>query len=133
MAKDRKKRKIRLDKKGQVRIPPVAIAYFYDRMRKLTFVFPVPSEHPDVTIKRACKQRGIPATAGHVTVTIMYWDIVKNLPSVMMTGKGENERGEKVSIFSVESMKNLDASSDEDAENKDNTEIKNGSSISNGD
>lgn len=119
MAKNNKKRKIRLDKKGQVRVPPVAIAYFYDRMRKLTFVFPVPAEHPDITIKRACKMRGIPSTAGHVTVTKTYWDIVKNLPSVMMTGKGTDVNGLEISIFSVESMKEKDtASQDVDQQTK---------------
>lgn len=118
MAQDKKK-KIRLDKQGQLRVPPVAIAYFFDRTRRLTFVFPVPGEHPDITIRRGCKMRGIPATAGHVTVTKTYWEIVRNLPSAMITGKGEDVNGAKISIFSIESMRDLNAT--EEAEEKNNS------------
>lgn len=118
MATNKKPRKKRYDKQGQLRIPPVAVAYFYDRGRRLCFVYPSPGEHPDFTIRRTCKIKNVPATPGHVTVTKMYWEIVKNLPSVMMDGKGENAKGEKVSIFSIESLKDLQ--SEEDKKNNDN-------------
>jgi hypothetical protein len=90
-------------------------------MRKLTFIYPVPGEHPDMTIRRGCKMRGVPATAGTVTVTKTYWDIVRSLPSSMITGKGEDVNGVKISIFSVESMKDLNATQEAEETNKTQT------------
>lgn len=77
----KKKTKKRLNAHGGLRIPPVAIAFFFDKQKKLKFVYPVTGEHPDVTIRRTVTRAGLVPSPRMVEVTKRYWEIVQSLPS----------------------------------------------------
>lgn len=95
-AKRRKKVKKRHDKNGKLRIPPVALAYFFTSARRLKIVYPVTGEHPDITIKRVVRASGITPSMSSVKVTPYYWDVVRNLPSstVELVNKNEIKKDE---------------------------------------
>lgn len=77
-----KPKKKRANKDGTgLRIPPIALAYFFDGMRRLKFVYPITGEHPNKTIRRAAKMHGVIPGPQAITVCDNYWRITKNLPS----------------------------------------------------
>jgi len=97
---------MRLTREGKLRIPPVAIAFFFNSSKQLKIVFPVTGEHPDVTIKRVIGRSGIVPGPFNVHVTKNYFQIVRGLPSSvtdLVNNKVRKNDSEK-SIFDAESV-----------------------------
>lgn len=80
-------RKVRLNISGNVKVPSSAIAYFFNRFKSLTFIYPKSGEHPDSTIRRVLKQSGVSPSPTSVRTTDKYWEIVKSLPSSVVDSK----------------------------------------------